>query len=365
MKPTISKARQVLLDFIMTDYVSLTALTWLGILFCISQSAIFSGLNLALLGISRLRLEVESSTGNVAASKILALRKDSNFLLTTVLWGNVAINVLLTLLSESVLAGVGAFFFSTVLITFLGEIFPQAYFSRHAMQVGSLLSPVLRFYQLLLYPVAKPTAMVLDSWLGKEGVQYFEERDLRQLIKKHIASRDTDVDRLEGIGALNFLALDDLLVSEEGEIVDPNSIIALATDNNQVMFPAFQATADDPFLQSLNASGKKWVIITDQQNIPHAVLNANAFLRAVLFNKQNKIDPRTYCHKPIIVTDLNQMLGEVLSHLRVYSTTYGDDVIHQDLILIWSDEKRVITGSDILGRLLRGIALRNTAPLKK
>ena len=77
-------------------------------MFCISQSAMFSGLNLALLGISRLRLEVESSTGNTAAQKILELRKDSNFLLTTVLWGNVAINVLLTLLSESVLAGVGA-----------------------------------------------------------------------------------------------------------------------------------------------------------------------------------------------------------------------------------------------------------------
>ena len=36
-----------------------------------------------------------------------------------------------------------------------------------------------------------------------------------------------------------------------------------------------------------------------------------------------------------------------------------DDVIDDDLILIWTDEKRVITGADILGRLLRGIALRD------
>lgn len=345
----------------MTDYISLIALTWLGILFCISQSAMFSGLNLALLGISRLRLEVESSTGNPAAAKILALRKDSNFLLTTVLWGNVAINVLLTLLSESVLAGVGAFFFSTILITFLGEIIPQAYFSRHAMQVGALLTPVLRFYQFLLYPVAKPTAKVLDLWLGKEGVTYFEERDLRQLIKKHIVASDTDVDRLEGIGALNFLALDDLLVSEEGEVVDPDSIIQLTTKNHEIVFPSYQSTADDPFLQKLNLSGKKWVIITDQKNSPKLVLNANAFLRAVLFNKQIQVEPHRYCHKPIVVTDSNLLLGEVLSHLRVYSATYTDDVIDQDLILIWSDQKRVITGADILGRLLRGIALRHSA----
>ena len=143
------------------EMLSVNALVWLGILFCISQSAMFSGLNLALIGISRLRIEVEASAGNPAALKILKLRRDVNFLLTTVLWGNVGINVLLTLLSNSVMAGVTAFLFSTVLITFAGEIIPQAYFSRHAMRMGALLAPVLRFYQLLLYPVAKPSAMVL------------------------------------------------------------------------------------------------------------------------------------------------------------------------------------------------------------
>ena len=95
--------------------LTVDSLVWLGILFCISQSAIFSGLNLALLGISRLRLEVEASAGSAAAIKILALRKDFNFLLTTILWGNVAINVLLTLLSKSVMAGITAFLFSTFL----------------------------------------------------------------------------------------------------------------------------------------------------------------------------------------------------------------------------------------------------------
>ena len=41
-------------------------------------------------------------------------------------WGNVTINVLLTLLSDSILAGVGAFVFSTIVITLFGEIIPQA-----------------------------------------------------------------------------------------------------------------------------------------------------------------------------------------------------------------------------------------------
>jgi len=52
-------------------------------------------------------------------------REDSNFLLTTILWGNGVINVLLILLSESVEAGIMAFLFSTFGITIFGEIIPK------------------------------------------------------------------------------------------------------------------------------------------------------------------------------------------------------------------------------------------------
>ncbi|SRR6266566_137518 len=116
---------------------------WSGIAFCISQSAIFSGLNLAIFSISKLRLEVEAAGGNRHAVGLLALRKDSNLTLATVLWGNVTINVLLTLLSDSVLAGLGAFAFSTIVITLFGEIIPQAYFSRNALRMAARLKPLL------------------------------------------------------------------------------------------------------------------------------------------------------------------------------------------------------------------------------
>jgi hypothetical protein len=65
--------------------------------------------------------------------------------------------------------------------------------------------------------------MILDAWLGQEGIQYFREHRIREVIRKHIEADETDIDRLEGIGALNFLAIDDLLVVEEGEHVEPIS----------------------------------------------------------------------------------------------------------------------------------------------
>ena len=88
---------------------------------------------------------MEAAAGNQSAIKVLAIRKNPNQVLTTVLLGNVSINVLLTLLSDSVLTGLSAFLFSTIVITAFGEIVPQAYFSRNALKVTSALSPLFNF----------------------------------------------------------------------------------------------------------------------------------------------------------------------------------------------------------------------------
>jgi hypothetical protein len=340
-------------------------LAWVGIAFCISQSAMFSGLNLAFFSISKLRFEIESKKNNKDAIKIAKLREDSNFLLTTILWGNVGINVLLTLLSNSVMTGIIAFIFSTVLITFLGEIIPQAYFSRHAMQTASLLSPILRFYQFLLYPVAKPTALFLDQWLGAEAVSLFREKDLRELLKLHMAAPGTEIEIVEGKGALNFLDIDDLSIVEEGEPIDLKSIIELPFKNNKPIFPSTKRSLEDPFLQKIQVSGKKWIILTDATGEPHFALDSDAFLRAVFF-EEAEFNPLKSCHKPIIFRESTTSLGEAISRLKVFSERLGDDVVDEDIILFWGDKQRkVITGSDVLGRLLRGISQQEEIAYRK
>ncbi len=327
---------------------------WFGIGFCISQSAMFSGLNLAFFSISKLRLEIESNKNNKNAIRVARLRQDSNFLLTTILWGNVGINVLFTLLSNSVMAGVAAFIFSTFIITFLGEIIPQAYFSRHALKMASWLSPALRFYQLILYPVAKPTALVLDKWLGAEAVQYFREKDFMEMLKLHIDSAGTDIAEIEGKGALNFLEIDDLPITHEGQAVVADSVIQLEFVDNRPLFPDIERSVEDPFLKSIHASHKKWVIITDPDGEPKAALDSDGFLRAALYDDV-VVTPLLFCHRPLIIRDETVRFGDVIPKLKVYPERSGDDVIDNDLILFWGRQKRIITGSDILGRLMRGI----------
>lgn len=327
---------------------------WVGIFVCLCHSAMFSGLNLAFFSLSRLRLEAEAGAGNSAARKILVLRRDANFLLTTILWGNVAINVLLTLLSNSVMAGVAAFAFSTIVITFAGEIAPQAYFSRRAMTMASLLSPVLRFYQYVLYPVARPSAWMLDKWLGAERVVYLQERQLKGVIEQHIESETAEIDHIEGRGALNFLEIDDVPILEEGEVVDPSSVIALPTTVDLPVLPKVTSSADS-FVRDVNASGKKWTIITDMSGKPQLLLDSDAFLRAVMSDPA-QVDGYSYCHRPIVVSDPMSPLGHIINALKEGRDADSDAAIEKDIVLLWTDDKKqVITGADLLGRLLRGI----------
>ena len=329
-------------------------LIWLGIGFCVSQSAIFSGLNLALFSVSRLRLEVEVAAGNRAAKQLVSLRADANGLLATILWGNVSINVLLALLSNSIMAGAAAFLFSTFVITLVGEIIPQAYFSRNALKMAALFTPLLKVYRVLLYLVAKPCALILDAWLGRESVHFFREKDLTEVIRRHMASDASDVGNVEGLGAINFLALDDVLLSQKGEPVDPASVLQIPVVDGHLIFPAFERRPNDPFLRQVNASGHKWVVLIDSQGQPACLLDADGFLRAALIGTA-PCNPYNFCHRPIVASQPDLPLGDFLGHLKKSTVNPKDDVIDKDTILLWGKEKRIITGADILGRLLRGI----------
>src|SRR3984885_3687965 len=235
---------------------------WLGVIACILQSGLFAGLNLAVCSLSLLRLQIEADGGNPDAVKVLELRKNANQVLATVIWGNVTTNVLLTLLSGSLLTGLGAFFFSAFAITLLGEIIPQAYFSRNALRMTSRFLPFINFYRVVLFPLAKPTAMLLDWWLGAEGIAYLKEHDIRLLIARHGASGG-EIGRLEATGAQNFLDLDDVSICDEGELVDAKSILSLPLANKRCVLPQFNRSPSDPFLRQVDASGMKWVNINE------------------------------------------------------------------------------------------------------
>ena len=169
--------------------------------------------------------------------------------------------------------------------------------SRNALRMAARFLPFLIFWRAALFFVVRPTAALLDWWLGPEGIVYLRERDVRSLVARAAASGG-DIGKLEAIEVQNFLDLDDLVVTEEDEPIDTQSIISLTLANGRSVLPAFNPSPDDPFLQRVSASGKKWIIVTDLGGEPAFVLDSHHFLRDALFNQSDKIQ-RVCWHRPL------------------------------------------------------------------
>jgi metal transporter CNNM len=159
---------------------------------------------------------------------------------------------------------------------------------------------------------------------------------------------------VEGQGALNFLALDDVPVYDEGEVVDPDSVLQLEFEGERPVFPRIEPRTDDDLIQAINRSGKSWVIIVDSTSEPRLVLNSDTFIREALF-APDCFNPYRHCHRPIVVRDERKRLGELIPRFRVRPGPVEDDIVENDVILLWNEQPKILTGTDILGRLLRGI----------
>ncbi len=71
------------------------------------------------------------------------------------------------------------------------------------------------------------------------------------------------------------------------------------------------------------------------------------------------MDIYDYCHRPIVVTDSQTTLDDVLGEFVVEAPDKNDNVVDRDVVIYWTEEeRRIITGADIFGRLLKGIARR-------
>ena len=151
-------------------------------------SGLFSGLNLGLMSLDKTELKIVVNCGSEREKKfartIQPVRNQGNFLLCTILLGNVLVNNTLTILMDNTVgSGVLAIVGATLGIVIFGEIMPQAICSRHGLEVGARTIWFVKFFMFVTFPLSFPISKLLDRLLGEEiGNTYNRER-LRELLK--------------------------------------------------------------------------------------------------------------------------------------------------------------------------------------
>ena len=186
---------------------------WAEIIFiCILLvlSGLFSGLNLGLMSLDPTTLKIIMESGSkrhqIYAKIIYKVRKNGNYLLCTLLLGNVLVNSALAILLDSVLgSGVYAVVASTIAIVIFGEIIPQAICSRYGLIVGAWTIPLTLVFMVLTLPISLPLSLVLNLVLGKEIGSVYDREQLLKLLDVTQEHHDLEKDEVNIIsGALAF-----------------------------------------------------------------------------------------------------------------------------------------------------------------
>ncbi|XP_030057526.1 metal transporter CNNM4 isoform X2 [Microcaecilia unicolor] len=164
---------------------------WLQIILIIvllTLSGMFSGLNLGLMALDPIELRIVQKCGTDKekryAKKIEPIRRKGNYLLCSLLLGNVLVNTTLTILLDDLIgSGLGAVIASTIGIVIFGEIVPQALCSRHGLAVGANTIILTKFFMMVTFPLSFPISKILDFALGQEIGTVYNREKLVEMLK--------------------------------------------------------------------------------------------------------------------------------------------------------------------------------------
>ena len=188
----------------------------------------------------------------------MPVRGMGNFLLCSILLGNVLVNNTLTVLLDNLTGGGGAAAVvgATLGIVVFGEIIPQAICSRHGLAVGAKTIWLTKLFMLVTSPLSFPISKILDCLLGSEiGTVYNKER-LMELLK--VTDQYNDLEKDEVNIVTGALVLKTKLVKDVMTQLDDCYMLPIETILN---FETFSEIKDQGYSRIPVYSGSRTNII--------------------------------------------------------------------------------------------------------
>ncbi|EWC46425.1 hypothetical protein DRE_04368 [Drechslerella stenobrocha 248] len=201
---------------------------YLGVsVFLVVLGGVFAGLTLGLMGQDEIYLQVIAQSGEDREQKharqvLRLLKKGKHWVLVTLLLGNVITNETLPIvLDRSLGGGWPAVLTSTILIVIFGEIIPQSVCVRYGLSIGAYLSPFVLMLMYIMYPVAYPTALLLDWILGEDHGTTYKKAGLKTLVTLHKTLGEHPAERLNQDEVTIITAVLDLKEKPVGSVMTP------------------------------------------------------------------------------------------------------------------------------------------------
>ncbi|KAI8647409.1 hypothetical protein BD408DRAFT_334810 [Parasitella parasitica] len=197
----------------------------------------FAGLTLGLMGMDETNLHVLIQSGTESEKKyakqvLKLLSHGKHWVLVTLLLSNVIVNETLPIILDGVLGGGWkAVVISTALIVIFGEVIPQSICVRYGLAIGAKASGMVLALMYVMYPIAYPTALLLDFFLGKSHGTIYKKAGLKTLVSLHQSVNPSDVDALTEDEVTIIGAVLDLRSKPVSQIMTPiPDVFTLSTE---------------------------------------------------------------------------------------------------------------------------------------
>jgi metal transporter CNNM len=188
----------------------------LGVMAVVAFVALITGLFLGLLTLEPMDLLIIERASldeeeRIYAAGIYPIIKQRHLLLVTLLILNALAYETLPLFLDNLVPSWAAVLLSTTLVLMFGEIIPSAIFTGpNQLKLGYHMVPLVRVFLFLMYPFAKPAAMLLDSIVHPGGEDESEEAydrsELAALVKiqyeQRTPAKGRNKRRIQKMGAI-------------------------------------------------------------------------------------------------------------------------------------------------------------------
>ncbi|XP_032889958.1 metal transporter CNNM1 [Amblyraja radiata] len=154
----------------------------------VGLSTLFSILNVSLMALDPVELRVIKNSGTEEEKKysehIESVRKHGNYLLCTLMLGDVLMNCSLVVwLCQIIQVTWLTILVCTGCIFFFGEIIPYAVCSRHGLALASSTIWVTKFFMVITFPASYPLSKLLDLVLRQEITNFYTREKLIEMLK--------------------------------------------------------------------------------------------------------------------------------------------------------------------------------------
>ncbi|KAI7892734.1 putative hemolysin [Mucor mucedo] len=222
------------IDYTSADFIEKMTVVMLLVLL----GGAFAGLTLGLMGMDETNLHVLIQSGTESerknATKVLKLLdRGKHWVLVTLLLSNVIVNETLPIILDGVLGGGWkAVVISTALIVIFGEVIPQSICVRYGLAIGAKTSGMVLALMYIMYPIAYPTALLLDYFLGESHGTIYKKAGLKTLVSLHQSVNSSDVDALTEDEVTIIGAVLDLRSKPVSQIMTPIAdVFTLSTED--------------------------------------------------------------------------------------------------------------------------------------